>query len=83
MAKSLSAPTDVETIEWKTLQDILKEYYAPSASPLTCQHEFYHRDQKMSETINDFVANLREIAAECLFINLEEMMRDRLVLVMI
>lgn len=44
------------------------------------QGEFYRRDQKEGETINDFVAKLREIAADCKFCNLEEAMRDRLIL---
>lgn len=80
MAKPLAAPTDIETITWATLQTILKEHYTPSPSPMVKQNEFYSRRQKEGETINNFVARLRELASECEFINPEKMMKDRIIL---
>ncbi|XP_060543046.1 uncharacterized protein K02A2.6-like [Pantherophis guttatus] len=80
MAKALAAPADLKTMTWTTLQEILKAHYAPQASSLVRRHEFYRRDQREGETISAFVATLREIAAACDFLNLEEAMRDRLVL---
>ncbi|XP_060539046.1 uncharacterized protein K02A2.6-like [Pantherophis guttatus] len=80
MAKALAAPADLKTMTWTTLQEILKAHYAPQASSLVRRHEFYRRDQREGETISAFVATLWEIAAACDFLNLEEAMRDRLVL---
>ncbi|KAG8130129.1 hypothetical protein E2320_017139, partial [Naja naja] len=67
-ARTLAAPKDVETMEWKELQKMLEEHYAPAAS-----------EQKPGETINDYLTNLRDIAAGCEFENVEITLRDRIV----
>ncbi|KAG8139120.1 hypothetical protein E2320_001892, partial [Naja naja] len=63
-ARTLAAPKDVETMEWKELQKMLEERYAPAAS-----------EQKPGETINDYLTNLRDIAAGCKFENVEIALR--------
>ncbi|KAG8126391.1 hypothetical protein E2320_021535 [Naja naja] len=45
-AKTLAAPKDVEKMEWKELQKILEEHYAPTASSLAHRLDFYRREQK-------------------------------------
>ncbi|XP_070803704.1 F-box DNA helicase 1-like [Pituophis catenifer annectens] len=80
MAKVLAAPAELRTMTWTSLQRILKAHYAPQSSSLVRRQEFYRRDQREGETISEFVAILREIAAACDFVSLEEAMRDRLVL---
>ncbi|KAG8136834.1 hypothetical protein E2320_005391 [Naja naja] len=45
-ARTLAAPKDAEAMEWKELQKMLEEHYAPAASSLTHQIDFYRREQK-------------------------------------
>ncbi|KAG8136116.1 hypothetical protein E2320_009087 [Naja naja] len=78
-ARTLAAPKDVETMEWKELQKMLEEHYAPAASSLDYRLDFNHREQKPGETINDYPANLRDIAAGCKFENVEITLRDSIV----
>ncbi|KAG8148168.1 hypothetical protein E2320_022435 [Naja naja] len=79
IARTLAAPKDVETMEWKELQKKLEEHYAPAASSLAHQLAFYCREQKPGETINDYLTKLRDIAAGCEFENVEITLRDRIV----
>ncbi|KAG8125191.1 hypothetical protein E2320_020448 [Naja naja] len=66
-------------MEWKELQKMLEEHYAPAALPLAHRLDFYRREQKPCETINDYLTNLRDIAAGCEFENVEITLRDRIV----
>ncbi|KAG8137945.1 hypothetical protein E2320_003888 [Naja naja] len=78
-ARTLAAPKDVEIMEWKELQKMLEEYYAPAASSLAHRLDFYCREQKPGETINDYLRSPRDIAAGCEFENVEITLRDRIV----
>ncbi|KAG8139061.1 hypothetical protein E2320_001836 [Naja naja] len=62
-ARTLAAPKDVEAMEWKELQKMLEEHYAPAASSLAHRLDFYHREQKPG----------------CEFENVEITLRDRIV----
>ncbi|KAG8147299.1 hypothetical protein E2320_000208 [Naja naja] len=64
---------------------LLKDYQGNcipvlGTATLIKRHDFHHRAQKEGETINDFVAALREVTAECQFRALEGAMQDGLVL---
>ncbi|XP_026530759.1 uncharacterized protein K02A2.6-like, partial [Notechis scutatus] len=80
MAKALAKLAEVKTMDWDTLAPILRAHYAPAVPTLIRRHEFYQRDQQESESVGDFVANLRNLCGLCGFANLEEAMRDRVVL---
>ncbi|KAG8139034.1 hypothetical protein E2320_001841 [Naja naja] len=45
-ARTLAAPKDMETMEWKELQKKLEKHYAPAASSLAHRLDFYRREQK-------------------------------------
>ncbi|KAG8124543.1 hypothetical protein E2320_019813 [Naja naja] len=77
-ARTLAAPKGVETMGWKELQKMLEEHHAPAASSLAHRLDFYHREQKPGETINDYLTNPRDIAAGCEFENVEITLRDRI-----
>lgn len=47
---------------------------------MVSRNKFYHRRQREGETVNDFMASLREITTKCEFIHPEEMMRDQIIL---
>ncbi|KAG8123230.1 hypothetical protein E2320_018789 [Naja naja] len=78
-ARTLAAPKDVEAMEWKELQKMLEEHYAPAASSLAHRLDFYSREQKPGETINDYLTNLQDITAGCEFENVEITLRNRIV----
>ena len=67
----------------KTFDDlvaILKKHYDPEPIVIAKRFHFYQRSQGSSESIGDYLANLRRLASHCKFSGfLGEALRDRLV----
>ncbi|KAG8128527.1 hypothetical protein E2320_015357 [Naja naja] len=61
-ARTLAAPKDVETMEWKELQKMLEENYAPAALSLAHRLDFYHREQKPGETLQTYEILLQAVS---------------------
>uniref|UniRef100_A0A3Q0QR71 Retrotransposon gag domain-containing protein n=1 Tax=Amphilophus citrinellus TaxID=61819 RepID=A0A3Q0QR71_AMPCI len=58
----------------------LKEHFVPKVNVVAERHKFRQRAQRPDETVNQFLASLRELAAACEFGNMEEqMLRDQLI----
>ncbi|CAL9701834.1 unnamed protein product [Knipowitschia caucasica] len=58
----------------------LKGYFVPKVNVIAERHRFRQRAQRPDETVNQFLASLRELAAACDFGNMEEqMLRDQLI----
>lgn len=58
----------------------LKEHFVPKVNVIAERHKFRQRAQRTDETVNQFLASLRELAATCDFGNMEEqMLRDQLI----
>ncbi|XP_060543768.1 uncharacterized protein K02A2.6-like isoform X2 [Pantherophis guttatus] len=79
MAIDLVAPRDIEEVPWTDLLQILEEHYAPTGTPVANRFTFHQRDQKEGETIKEFVAALRQIAASCEFDHVDNAIADRVV----
>ncbi|KRZ91539.1 LanC-like protein 2 [Trichinella sp. T8] len=58
----------------------LEEHFSPQPSEIAKRNAFYKRNQKIGESISDFLADLRRLAQGCNFSDLEIMLRDRLVI---
>ncbi|XP_026546382.1 E3 ubiquitin-protein ligase TRIM39-like [Notechis scutatus] len=67
-------------MDWADLEPLLRSHYAPAVPTLIRQHDFYLRDQKPGESISDFVADLRNLGGMCGFTDMDEVLRDRVVL---
>ncbi|KRY10622.1 LanC-like protein 2 [Trichinella patagoniensis] len=59
---------------------VLEEHFSPQPCEIVKRNAFYKRNQKIGESISDFVADLRRLAQGCNFSDLEIMLRDRLVI---
>ena len=58
----------------------LKKHFVPKVNVIAERHKFRQRAQRPDETVNDFLAALRQLAAACEFGNMEEqMLRDQLI----
>ncbi|KAG8127543.1 hypothetical protein E2320_014441 [Naja naja] len=58
-ARTLAAPKDVETMQWKELQKMLEEHYAPAASSLA-HLDFYCREHKSDCEFENVEITLRD-----------------------
>ena len=66
----------------KTFNDCikaLKNHYQPQVSEIVLRYRFHSRYQKPGEGIAKFVAELRRLSDGCNFVDLDTMLRDRLV----
>ena len=58
----------------------LKKHFVPKVNVIAERHKFRQRAQRPDETVNEFLAALRQLAAACEFGNMEEqMLRDQLI----
>ena len=67
----------------KTYADLcakLKEHFVPEKVEIAEVHRFYRRKQKNMETVQDFLADLRQLAKDCNFGDLKRALRDAFVL---
>ncbi|KAL1484314.1 hypothetical protein MTO96_050062, partial [Rhipicephalus appendiculatus] len=79
LARSLLSPSAPDTKTLTQILAVLKDHFAPQPSEIVCRNAFYKRCQGPGEPVSVFMAELRRLAQNCNFANLEEMLRDRLV----
>ncbi|KRY20467.1 Transposon Tf2-9 polyprotein [Trichinella patagoniensis] len=58
---------------------VLNDHFVPQPPEIVNRHIFYQRKQQPGETVAEFIADLRRLAQGCNFVDLETMLRDRLV----
>ena len=76
---TFSSPDDAKKIE--PVLRKFEEYCTPRENTIYERFLFFTRDQRESETIDQYVTDLRQIAANCDFesITADQLLRDRLV----
>ena len=78
--QSLLAPTRPREKSFIDLIEVLKRHFDPQPLVIGERFRFYQRSQKSSETIADFVADLRRLGLHCEFGDfLDQALRDRFV----
>ena len=78
--RSLLAPETPQTKQYKTLVDVLKKHYEPKPLIIAERYTFNQRNQRSGESVAEYVAELRRLAATCKFAAfLDDALRDRLV----
>ena len=82
LIKKLVAPALPKEKTYKQITDIVKDYHEPKPSTIMTiveRYRFHMRVRKSDESVAEFVAALRGIARNCEFTDLEDQLRDRLV----
>ena len=78
--RSLMAPETPQTKSLTVIIKALKEHYDPKPIVIAERYHFHVRNQSPTESIADYVAELRRLAASCEFgAFLDEALRDRFV----
>ena len=78
--RSLVAPASPMSKTFAELTETLKNQYEPKSSIIAERFHFHKRSQRKGESIADFVAELRRLAARCKFeAYLDDALRDRFV----
>ena len=81
LVKDLVAPKKPSECTYVELVDALRSHFRPQVVIIYERFKFYSRNQENNESVTNFVAAIKAKARTCEFgSNLEDMMRDRLVM---
>ncbi|CAI5769061.1 Hypothetical predicted protein, partial [Podarcis lilfordi] len=69
----------VQATPWDTIQEKLRNHYAPKLSKIAARHVFYHQNQADGESINNYTTAFRQAAMHCEFRDLDDALMDRIV----
>src|SRR5277367_2683252 len=76
---SLIAPDDPIEKSYSDLAKAMKAHYNPAPNQHAERYRFAQRTMKPGETISDFLTDLRKIAINCKYTNLDEQLKDKLI----
>uniref|UniRef100_A0A5S6QNL9 RNA-directed DNA polymerase n=1 Tax=Trichuris muris TaxID=70415 RepID=A0A5S6QNL9_TRIMR len=79
LLRSLAQPKGLKDYTFPQLMEKLRVNFCPSSNEILERFHFHSRTQKEGETVSDFVTDLRRLSAKCNFLDLDNMLRDRLV----
>ncbi len=78
--RDLLAPSELKSQTLRTLYDTLTAHYEPTPLVIAERFYFHQRSQGPSESVAEYVAELRRLATHCKFADfLNDALRDRLV----
>lgn len=77
--RALMQPNKPTGQSYSECKDALKAHFAPKPTEIVQRYRFYTCIQGQDESIPQFVANLRQLSEGCNFHELDNMIRDRLV----
>lgn len=78
--RNLVSPKTVDSLDFDAIVKQLKSHYSPKKLLISERFKFYKRDQLPSESISNYVIQLKQLASQCNFNSfLEEALRDRFV----
>lgn len=78
---SLCVPTSPERKDFKDLISLFDKHFQSTTSAFAARHKFYGSEKNCAESVSDWAARVRNLAAKCEFGNeLEVVMRDKFVL---
>ena len=80
LLRDLLLPDKPRDKDLKTLMEVLKAHYEPTPSVIVERFNFYRRDQKIGESVEEFKAELKKLSTHCSFgTHLDDALRDRFV----
>lgn len=77
--RALLQPNKPSSKTYEECKDALTTHYSPKPTEIVQRYKFYTCTQQTNETIPQFLAKLRQLSDGCNFKELENMLRDRLV----
>ena len=79
LLRSLSG-NDTKSKSFADLIKLMSDHLNPKPNPIAQRFHFYKRDRKSTESVNEYIAELRKLSEHCGFgANLSEYLRDRFV----
>ena len=80
LIRDLLAPTNPKEKSFDQLAEVLKKHFEPKPLVIAERFTFHRRNQSPTESVLEYVAELRRLAVHCDFENyLDQALRDRLV----
>ena len=80
LLRNLLLPDKPRDKDLEVLMEVLKSHFEPAPSVIAERFNFYRRDQKTGESVEEFKAELKKLSTHCAFgTHLEEALRDRFV----
>ena len=81
LLRNLFSPDKPQDKDYDDLVGLLKKHFEPEPLVITQRFHFNRRNQREGESLSEYVAELRRMAAKCSFNAeyLEEALRDRIV----
>ena len=80
LLRDLLLPDKPRDKDLKMLMEVLKAHYEPTPSVIVERFNFYRRDQKIGESVEEFKAELKKLSTHCSFgTHLDDTLRDRFV----
>lgn len=79
----LALPKDIQEVPYEDVISLLDEHFTPKRTGFGERHNFYSATQQRDESYPQWAARLRGLAAHCVFLNVEEALRDRFVMGML
>lgn len=78
--KSCVAPAKITEIKYADMKTKLKEYYEPKLNKTAERFKFYTRQQKVDESVSDYIVEIKALSQTCEFGNyLAEALCDKIV----
>ena len=77
LLRDLLLPDKPRDKDLEVLMEVLKSHFEPAPSVITERFNFYWRDQKTGESVEEFKAELKKLSTHCAFgTHLEEALRE-------
>ena len=79
LLRNLTTPDKTKDKSYADIVKVLKEHLSPAPLEIAERYRFHKRDQRDSESIHEYVAQLRKLSEHCNFPDLNNTLRDRIV----
>jgi hypothetical protein len=79
LLRNLTTPDKPKDRSFSDILKLLQDHLSPKPLVIAEQFRFHKRDQKESESINEYIAEIRKLSEYCDFQDLNDTLRDRFV----
>lgn len=80
LMRNLLSPEKPSSKTYQQLKLLMYNHFSPKPSEIVQRYQFDSRSRQPTETVSEYVAELRRLAHDCNYgVSLEQMLRDRLV----
>lgn len=80
LASNILHPREVDEVAYPEIIQALNDHFKPQVNEVAAYYRFHHCNQKVDQSVNEFVAELRKLATDCNFrVVQDDMIRNQLV----